>query len=83
MLEPWVMILGSIVIPLLVAATAFWWRVESDQNKKLEKLRDCNGREHKELRKEIDNLKSTGHDQHVELLDKVTEVWQHMVKGKR
>lgn len=81
--ETWMWVVGAVVVPLGTAATAWWWRVESEQNRNLEQLRDCNGRDHKELRKELADIKATGHKQHVEVLDKVTEVWQHLVKNNR
>jgi hypothetical protein len=82
MIETWMWVVGGVVIPIVLGATGFWWRVESDQNRKLEKLRECNGKDHREIRNELSGLKEESHERHVELLDKVTEVWQHMVKHK-
>jgi len=82
MTEHWILITGGIAVPLVIAAVGFWWRIESAQNRNLEKMQACNGKDHADIRKEISSLKSKGHEQHVELLGKVTEVWQHMVKDK-
>ena len=80
-IEIWMWIVG-IAIPVVLAALRLWWRVEQGQNESIAALRDGNHKDHIAIRKELAATKAQMNDQHMALMDKVTEVWKHLVKSK-
>lgn len=52
-----------------LALLTFWWRVESNQNKKIEDLHKENHDAHQHLHDKVDKVR-----------DKVEEIWKHLVR---
>jgi hypothetical protein len=53
----------------LIAFLGIWWKVESGQNTKIQKLQDMNSHQHEMIHGKIDKVR-----------DKVEEIWKHLVK---
>lgn len=58
-----------------------WWRVESRQDGKIDKLRDQNSAAHSMLHKKIDEVESELTRQHTVLRDKIEDIWKHIVRN--
>lgn len=63
---------------MLTIASLFlgiWWKVESRQDHKIDQSIKSNAEEHKELR-ELQNRN------HQSVIDRIENIWQHLVHGK-
>jgi hypothetical protein len=78
--EIWYLI-GALT-PIVIGVVGLWWRVESQQNVRIEKLTTCNHHDHQAIRKEIIDTKDQLTIQHLQLRDKIQEIWEHLVKQK-
>lgn len=72
-------ILGAIGLAML----GVWWRVESRQDKKIDKMEDENSDSHRKLFDKVDDVKDQMNNQHHHLLNKIEEIWRHMKNGDK
>lgn len=60
----------------------YWWKVEERQDKKIDALGVKNDLAHRRLHTKIDATQAELTRQHMQLRDKIEDIWKHVVKSK-
>ena len=81
----------GLAITVLIALAGLWWRVERQQSNEIAKLRDANIDAHQKIRSELHEstanvrklvlaAKDDLTTQHLQLRDKIQQIWEHLSK---
>ena len=59
---------------LFVFLFGIWWKIENRQDRKIDKIAESNGKEHKELHDKIDT-------NHHSIRDRLDNIWKHVSRN--